>query len=205
MPKVRRSRKPPPDGWELIEPTLDELDQKMREGNFDLTFDCNHCGFVSEAALFRNRSFLSLLVSQLRQNPMKENERRSRCGRYLGMYVYFMLCLVWSFVYFGLRFKLTISLMFVKLLLQNPSSEVSLRLWSVLQKKSNQQRYKPVLVLHKYMYPVTRSCLNYTRFYITVYWHSQFSDEGKVLPRCGVCVVAPCSFTITKLHVCAES
>ncbi|KAL8570547.1 hypothetical protein ACOMHN_008904 [Nucella lapillus] len=31
MPKVRRSRKPPPDGWELIEPTLDELDQKMRE------------------------------------------------------------------------------------------------------------------------------------------------------------------------------
>lgn len=34
MPKVKRSRKPPPDGWELIEPTLDELDQKMREGWF---------------------------------------------------------------------------------------------------------------------------------------------------------------------------
>lgn len=32
MPKVRRSRKPPPEGWELIEPTLEELDQKMREG-----------------------------------------------------------------------------------------------------------------------------------------------------------------------------
>ena len=32
MPKVKRSRKPPPEGWELIEPTLDELDQKMREG-----------------------------------------------------------------------------------------------------------------------------------------------------------------------------
>uniref|UniRef100_A0A8C5VFP8 Protein BUD31 homolog n=1 Tax=Microcebus murinus TaxID=30608 RepID=A0A8C5VFP8_MICMU len=31
MPKVKRSRKPPPDGWEWIEPTLDELDQKMRE------------------------------------------------------------------------------------------------------------------------------------------------------------------------------
>jgi len=31
MPKVRRSRKPPPDGWELIEPTLEELEQKMRE------------------------------------------------------------------------------------------------------------------------------------------------------------------------------
>lgn len=32
MPKVRRSRRPPPDGWELIEPTLEELEQKMREG-----------------------------------------------------------------------------------------------------------------------------------------------------------------------------
>ena len=32
MPKVRRSRKRPPEGWELIEPTLDELDQKLREG-----------------------------------------------------------------------------------------------------------------------------------------------------------------------------
>ncbi|CAG0884029.1 unnamed protein product, partial [Cyprideis torosa] len=32
MPKVRtKSRKPPPDGWELIEPTLEELEQKMRE------------------------------------------------------------------------------------------------------------------------------------------------------------------------------
>lgn len=32
MPKVRRSRKSPPEGWELIEPTLEELEQKMREG-----------------------------------------------------------------------------------------------------------------------------------------------------------------------------
>lgn len=32
MPKVRRSRKRPPEGWELIEPTVDELEQKMREG-----------------------------------------------------------------------------------------------------------------------------------------------------------------------------
>ena len=31
MPKVKRSRKPPPEGWELIEPTLEELDSKMRE------------------------------------------------------------------------------------------------------------------------------------------------------------------------------
>ena len=32
MPKVRRARtKPPPDGWELIEPTLEELEAKMRD------------------------------------------------------------------------------------------------------------------------------------------------------------------------------
>lgn len=34
MPKVRRSKKSPPEGWELIEPTLEELEQKMREGNY---------------------------------------------------------------------------------------------------------------------------------------------------------------------------
>jgi bud site selection protein 31 len=32
MPKVRRSRIKYPEGWELIEPTLRELDGKMREG-----------------------------------------------------------------------------------------------------------------------------------------------------------------------------
>lgn len=41
MPKVRRSRKPPPEGWELIEPTLEELEQKMREGKFTSRY-CLH-------------------------------------------------------------------------------------------------------------------------------------------------------------------
>lgn len=31
MPKVKRSWKALPDGWELIDPTLDALDQEMRE------------------------------------------------------------------------------------------------------------------------------------------------------------------------------
>lgn len=32
MPKIRRNRsKPPPEGWELMEPTLEELEAKMRE------------------------------------------------------------------------------------------------------------------------------------------------------------------------------
>ncbi len=35
MPKIRRSRKPPPEGWELIEPTLEELEAKMREAETD--------------------------------------------------------------------------------------------------------------------------------------------------------------------------
>lgn len=46
MPKVRRSRKPPPEGWELIEPTLDELDQKMREGDFPFHNIVGFCAFL---------------------------------------------------------------------------------------------------------------------------------------------------------------
>lgn len=42
MPKVRRSKKAPPEGWELIEPTLEELEQKMREGNFTANFNPKH-------------------------------------------------------------------------------------------------------------------------------------------------------------------
>lgn len=38
MPKIRRSRKKPPDGWELIEPTLEELEQKMREGTYNYNY-----------------------------------------------------------------------------------------------------------------------------------------------------------------------
>lgn len=38
MPKVRRSKKAPPEGWELIEPTLEELEQKMREGKLKILF-----------------------------------------------------------------------------------------------------------------------------------------------------------------------
>lgn len=38
MPKVRRSKKSPPEGWELIEPTLEELESKMREGIYDTLY-----------------------------------------------------------------------------------------------------------------------------------------------------------------------
>lgn len=36
MPPIRRGKKAPPAGWELIEPTLDELDAKMKQGMFFL-------------------------------------------------------------------------------------------------------------------------------------------------------------------------
>jgi bud site selection protein 31 len=32
MPKIKTSRVKYPDGWELIEPTLRDLEAKMREG-----------------------------------------------------------------------------------------------------------------------------------------------------------------------------
>ena len=32
MPKVKTSRKRPPEGWDLIAPTLDDLERQMREG-----------------------------------------------------------------------------------------------------------------------------------------------------------------------------
>lgn len=33
MPRPKRTKKSPPDGFDLIEPTLEDLDQKMREGS----------------------------------------------------------------------------------------------------------------------------------------------------------------------------
>ena len=37
MPKVRTSKIQYPEGWELIEPTLRDLENKMREGKFVCT------------------------------------------------------------------------------------------------------------------------------------------------------------------------
>lgn len=33
--RLRRMRKQPPEGWDLIEPTLDEFEAKMREAETD--------------------------------------------------------------------------------------------------------------------------------------------------------------------------
>ena len=34
MPKIRRSRKPPPEGWELIEPTLEVFTLSFKDSKF---------------------------------------------------------------------------------------------------------------------------------------------------------------------------
>lgn len=68
MPKVRRSRKRPPDGWELIEPTLEELEQKMREGLcVDLTTETHYLCFT----LSQIRRFC--FKFQLKPNHTKAN------------------------------------------------------------------------------------------------------------------------------------
>lgn len=36
MPKVKRSRKKPPEGWDDIEATLEEFEVKMREGMMNI-------------------------------------------------------------------------------------------------------------------------------------------------------------------------
>lgn len=42
MPKVRRTRRKPPAGWELIEPTIDEFDEKMKEGTVSTYLNLTH-------------------------------------------------------------------------------------------------------------------------------------------------------------------
>ena len=42
MPKIRKTKKKAPDGWELIEPTLEELEQKMREGKDIIPHNNSH-------------------------------------------------------------------------------------------------------------------------------------------------------------------
>lgn len=73
MPKVRRSKKPPPDGWELIEPTLEELEQKMREGEFSLV----------KLNAFNEDVLIRFILLQPKPSLMKAKGNKSLCGRYL--------------------------------------------------------------------------------------------------------------------------
>ncbi len=68
MPKVKRSRKRPPEGWELIEPTLDELDQKMREGK--LRACCIYLWF------FKTFTLITLINAHLAETETHEGKRK---------------------------------------------------------------------------------------------------------------------------------
>ncbi|CAB4053874.1 BUD31 [Lepeophtheirus salmonis] len=82
MPKVRRSRKPPPEGWELIEPTLDELDQKMREAETD-----SHEGKTKKRPLAEN-STTFVLRKKWQMQTLSPNGR-SKDTRIFAVYVVF--------------------------------------------------------------------------------------------------------------------
>lgn len=87
MPKVRRSKKPPPDGWELIEPTLEELEQKMREGEFAFG-EVNRfvilygLYWIVRRTLVRDSDLMSFVSLQPRQNLTRAKGSRNLCGRY---------------------------------------------------------------------------------------------------------------------------
>lgn len=66
MPKVKRSKKPPPEGWELIEPTLEELEQKMREGTVTYHFFLYHPFFN----LMRQSSVLICWFAWIQNNRL---------------------------------------------------------------------------------------------------------------------------------------
>ena len=82
MPKVKTNRVKYPEGWELIEPTLRELEQKMREGmEKSMVFGDDHFGRGQDS--FKT-GFLCHV--QPKVTLMKESESAKLCGpssRYL--------------------------------------------------------------------------------------------------------------------------
>lgn len=105
MPKVRTNRTVYPEGWELIEPTLRDLETKMREGLLETscyyTFVSGHTETVSCPLFFCCSSFGKLsfrfcmelfgwagvnwfsdFVAQLRMKLTKERESARRCGQF---------------------------------------------------------------------------------------------------------------------------
>ena len=60
MPKVKTNRIKYPAGWELIEPSLRELDAKMREGWWHV-WCCYHLDLVKLFPFFLNLFILNVL------------------------------------------------------------------------------------------------------------------------------------------------
>ena len=68
MPKVVKSRRRPPEGWDEVSETIAEFEQKMREGTDHI--------FV--------HIFINLMLYLKRKmNHMRVKEKRNQFGRYL--------------------------------------------------------------------------------------------------------------------------
>ena len=85
MPPIRKTRrKRPPEGWDLIEPTIDEFQEKLREGKFQQL----HMGNSFQATSLSNlimklyivTAVFSILYTQLKMNLMKEKENQKPFG-----------------------------------------------------------------------------------------------------------------------------
>lgn len=77
MPKVRRSRaKPPPAGWDQIEPTLTEMEQKMRESK--LSFFSREFHFEPAAPAVENKPHDGLRKNESLWPIFRLHHQRSR-------------------------------------------------------------------------------------------------------------------------------
>ena len=76
MPKVKTNRVKYPEGWELIEPTLRELEQKMREGKKKLVV------LAAQLRWLRSGPFKAVVLYHLQPKvtPTKESENAKLCG-----------------------------------------------------------------------------------------------------------------------------
>ena len=85
MPKVRRSKKKPPEGWEMIEPTLEEIDQKMREGK--LIFKLQFYMLMVTKSVYNYFHCIIVYYTQLNQKVTKEKEELNLYGQFLSKLV----------------------------------------------------------------------------------------------------------------------
>lgn len=85
MPKVKTNRVTYPEGWELIEPTLHELQAKMREG---WNFICDTClsRFYCVLSETLELNCFAFLMWQLRTIHMMARETVRHYGLYLRLH-----------------------------------------------------------------------------------------------------------------------
>ena len=76
----RQNKKPPPEGWELIEPTLEELEGKMRWAYITI-FNSSQEMCVQSNCYVSQQEWL--LLGKPRQTTMRGREKWRRCGRSL--------------------------------------------------------------------------------------------------------------------------